>query len=119
MALLGILEAGRSITAPYAIGGEWTLDFDSAGTCASGAAKLRQPALSVSQSGTQALITLNDGRLTTIDATIEGATVSAKSLIATIGGKPGERTLEGTMNFDGCAPAHFRAVRQVARKRGE
>ena len=119
LGLLGILEAGRGIAAPLSIGGEWTLEFDPAARCASGPAGLRQPALSISQSGTEALITLNDGHATTLEATVHGDNLSAKSLTATISGKPGARTLEGTMNFDGCAPVAFRAVRQASKKRGE
>ena len=119
MGLLGILEAGRGIPAPLSIGGEWALEFDPAAHCANGPAGLRQPALSISQSGTEALITVNDGHATTLEATVNGATLTAKSLTAAIAGKPGERTLEGKMNFDGCAPVAFRAVRQAPKRRGE
>ena len=121
LGLLGILEAGRGIAAPLAIGGEWNLQFDpaAAGGCANGPSSLRQPALNILQSGTEALVIVNDGRATTLQATIAGATVSARSLNATIAGKPGERTLTGAMNFDGCAPVAFRAVRQLSRKRVE
>ena len=118
MGLLGILEAGRAITPPPSISGDWTLQFDPAAPCANGPAGLRQPALSISQSGTEALISVNDGHATTLEATIDGATLTAKSLTATIAGKPGERTLEGKMHFDGCAPVAFRAVRQAPKKRG-
>jgi len=120
LGLLGILEAGRGIAAPLSIGGEWNVAFDPAATgCATGPAGLRQPALNISQSGVEALITVNDGHATTLEASVHGATLNAKSLTATIAGKPGERTLTGTMKFEGCGPAAFRAVRQVARKRGE
>jgi hypothetical protein len=119
MGLLGILEAGRRIPAPLSIAGEWTIEFDPAATCANGPAGLRQPALSISQSGTEALITVNDGHATTLEATVKGPTLTAKLLTATIAGKLGERTLEGKMNFDGCAPVPFRAVRQASKKRGE
>jgi len=122
LGLLGILEAGRSIPAPLSIGGDWTLEFDPAAHCATGTAGLRQPALSISQSGTQALITLNDGHATTLEATINGAALTATSptagIAATISGRLGERTLEGQMHFDGCAPVAFRAVRQAPKKRG-
>ena len=119
LGLFGILEVGRSLAAPLSIGGEWTLEFDPAANCG-GPARLRQPALNISQSGTSALIALNDGRTTTIDASIDGSTVAAKSLTATITGKQGQRVLEGKMDFDGCAPVAFRAVRQApAKKRGE
>lgn len=119
LGLLGILEAGRGIAAPPAIGGEWTVEFDGAGRCASGPAGLRQPALNISQSGTEARITLNDGHASTLDAAISGVTLRSKSLIATISGQAGARTLEGQMLFADCAPVPFRAVRQAARKGAE
>jgi len=118
LGLLGILEAGRGISAPLSIAGDWTLEFDPAAHCANGPAGLRQPALSISQSGTEVLITVNDGRATALEATVDGVTLTAKSLTATISGKPGERLLEGHMHFDGCAPVAFRAVRQASQKRG-
>jgi hypothetical protein len=123
MGLLGILEAGRGIPAPLSIGGEWTMEFDPAAHCANGPADLRQPALNISQSGAQALITVNDGHATTLEATIDGAALTAKSptagIAASIAGKPGERTLQGEMDFDGCAPVAFRAVRQAPKRRAE
>jgi len=81
-------------------------------------ARLRQPALSISQSGRGALITLNDGRSTTFPATLTGATLTAASLTATLAGKPGERVLEGQFDFDGCAPVGFHAIRQAPAKKG-
>ena len=119
LGLLGILEAGRSIAAPPAIGGEWTVEFTAAPQCATSSANLRQPALSISQSGVEALIMLNDGHATTVAASLEGNTLSAKSLTATIAGKRGSRTLEGHMSFAGCAPMAFRAVRATSKKRAE
>ena len=119
LGLLGILEAGRGIPAPLSVSGDWTLALDPAALCAHGPDGLRQPALNISQSGTQALITLNDGHATTLQATIAGATLTARWLTASIVGKPGARTLEGRMSFDGCAPVAFRAVRQAAKRRGE
>jgi hypothetical protein len=122
LGLLGILEAGRTIRAPLSIGGEWTLEVDPASHCA-GTAGLRQPALNISQSGTQALITLNDGHATTREATVHGAALTTHSpaviIAATISGKAGARTLEGTMQFDGCTPVAFRAVRLAPKKGGE
>lgn len=117
--LLGILQAGRNIPAPFSIAGDWTLEFDSAARCANGPAGLRQPALSISQSGTSALIIFNDGHATTLEAAVDGATLTAKGFTATISGKLGARTLEGLMDFEGCAPVAFRAARQASRKRGE
>jgi hypothetical protein len=123
LGLLGILEAGRRIPAPLSITGDWNVEFDPATHCANALAGLRQPALNISQSGTQALITWNDGHAATLEATIDGATLTAKSpaasIAASIGGKPGARTLDGKMSFDGCAPLAFRAVRLASKKRDE
>jgi hypothetical protein len=117
--LLGILEAGRSIAAPMSVGGDWVLDVDPA-ACPSGVARLRQPVLSIVQSGTDALVTLNDGRATQMPATIAGAALNASALRATIAGKPNQRALTGTLQLDGCPPLTFRATRQApARKGGE
>ena len=119
LGLLGILEAGRGIRAPLSISGDWMIEFDPAARCASPpGSMLRQLAFNVSQSGTEALITVNDGHATVMEATIDGATLTARSLTATISGKPGARTLEGKMDFDGCAPVAFRAIQLVPKKRG-
>lgn len=119
LGLLGILEAGRGIAAPPAIGGEWIVEFDSETSCESAIVGLRQPAFIISQSGGQALVTLNDGRASTISAAVNGTTLNARSLHATISGKRGEHAIEGQISFDGCVPAEFRAFRQASGKRGE
>ena len=118
LCLFGILEIGKGIAAPLSIGGDWMVQFDPGANCASGPARLRQPALNISQSGPGVLITLNDGRSTTFPATITGANLAAPALTATIAGKAGERILEGQFNFDGCAPVAFRATRQEPAKKG-
>ena len=117
LCLFGIIEIGKGIAAPPSIGGEWTVQFDPSANCAGDFARIRQPALSISQSGRGALITLNDGRSTSFPATVAGGTLTAASLTATILGKPGGRVLEGKFDFDGCAPVAFRAVRQAQVKR--
>lgn len=121
LGLLGILEAGRGITAPLSITGDWMLEFDPAAHCATGPSGLRQPVLNISQSGTGALITVNDGHATMLEAIINGATLTGKSpavaIAASIAGKPGARTLEGKMNFDGCTTVAFRAVHVAPKKR--
>jgi hypothetical protein len=123
LGLLGILDAGRGIRAPLAISGVWTLDAVPTARCGSGPSDPRQPALSISQSGAEALITLNDSQATTLEGTVSGAALTAKSAIASISasiaGKPSARTLEGTMQFDGCVPVAFRAARQAPQKRGD
>jgi hypothetical protein len=116
LGLLGILQAGRDISAPLSIGGDWTLELDPAPHCAKALA--RPLAFNISQSGTQALVTLNDSHATTLDAALKGATLTAKSLTAKIAGKADARTMEGTVSLEGCAPLAFKAVRQASKKRG-
>src|SRR5579871_1063586 len=113
LGLLGILEAGRGIAAPLSIGGEWAVEGDNLSRCAG-----IPSGFTISQSGVAAQITLHDARSTTFDAAVKGAELSAPILNAAISGKPGARSLTGTMSLAGCSAA-FRAVRQVAKKRGE
>ena len=124
LGLLGILEAGRSIPAPLSVGGEWDLQSDPTAGCANPPGSLqRQLACSISQSGAEAVITLHDGRGTTLEATIDGATLTAKSangaIAATIAGKVDARTMEGEVTLPGCAPVAFHAVRKAFRNRSE
>jgi len=111
LGLLGILEAGRAIAAPVSVGGEWKIEPDSAVSCADVPA-----GMSISQSGAYALITLKDGE--TMDGAVSGATLSGKSLQASIAGNAAGRTLQGTMRLNRCGLIAFRAARQP-RKQGE
>ncbi|SRR5579871_210656 len=118
LGLVGILEAGRGLSVPPAVSGEWKLEFDNA-TCAT-LASLRQPALSISQSGVDAMVTLNDGknggRGTVFEAGIEGDTLQSSLVTASITGKRGERAMQGTLAMDGCPPVAFHATRQAPPK---
>jgi hypothetical protein len=119
LGLLGILEAGRGISAPLSISGDWTLAFDPAAPCPSPPGSiLQQIAFSVSQSGPEAVITLKDGYATALAATIHGRTLTAGSFTATISGERDKRTLDGRVNYGGCAPVAFHAVRQAPGSRG-
>jgi hypothetical protein len=111
LGLLGILEAGRSLTAPVSVGGEWKVQSDSVVNCAA-----VPRTLTISQSGADLLITLNGGH--TIEGAISGSTLSGKSVQAAISGPAAARTLEGTISVSGCGPVTFRAARQP-RLRGE
>jgi hypothetical protein len=119
LALMGILEAGRAVAAPLSIRGEWTLEFDSGATCARDLAALKQPALSISQSGPDVIITLNDGHGSTYPATLDGSALHSALLVASISGKYPARVLDGRINLAGCAPAGFHAVRQIRPKTGD
>ena len=123
LALLGVLEAGRGIQAPLSIGGEWSIESEPTAGCANPPGSLqRQLAWTISQSGSQALITLHDGYGTTLEATIDGNALIVKSpmgrIAAAIAGTPGVRGMEGKITLEGCAPVAFKALRQAPQKRG-
>jgi hypothetical protein len=117
LGLLGILRAGRSIQAPLSVAGEWAIEADPTANCANPPGSLqRQLAWTISQSGTQATITLHDGYGTRLDAGIDGPTLTAGSPGGTVaaritGGVEGRR-MEGKITLPGCAPVAFHAVRQ-------
>ena len=114
LGLLGILEAGRGITAPMSVGGEWTIECEPASACANGAA-----GLSISQSGTEAQVTLHDRLGTTFETVVSGDTLTAPALHASISGGPRDRVLTGQLKIRGGMPMTFRAVRQAGKKRAE
>jgi len=116
LCLFGILELGRGVAAPLSVGGAWSLTFETNGTCA-GVSALRQPALNVSQSGTEALIMVNDGRGTVFSATVAGSALRGRALDATITGKSADRGLHGLLTVEGCPAVPFRAVRVSATPR--
>ncbi|HUE00950.1 MAG TPA: hypothetical protein VMR62_15370 [Bryobacteraceae bacterium] len=117
--LLGILRAGHGLRAPLSIGGEWSMAVDKEPACPSPPGSiLWQLAFTVSQSGNDALITLSDGVGTALEGTINGEALTTRAFTATIRGTQGARTLDGKINFAGCAPVGFHATRQAAKKRG-
>jgi hypothetical protein len=120
--LIGVLRAGAGLSAPAAVSGDWTVE---AGTdkCAASLAGAGQPMLKIYQTGTDLLITFNDPRNTTFAGKIAGGRIAAVSsrtgcgaasrLEAALTGKPGHRSLEGRILFDGCnacAPVPFHAA---------
>jgi hypothetical protein len=124
IALLAILQAGRTLSAPLSVGGDWALDSAPTADCANPPGSLqRQLVWSISQSGARARVTLHDGYGTTFDAHIDGATFNGKSprgsVAATIAGPLDSRTMEGKVTLDGCAPVAFHAVRQPSKARNE
>ena len=119
LGLFGILDAGRSISAPISIGGKWRVAFDAAGCPSPPGSILQQIAFDITQSGNEARITLEDGLATTLEATVNGHTLTARELTAAIAGPARARTLEGKVEYAGCAPVAFKAVRQANAERGE
>lgn len=127
LALFGVLEAGRSLTAPPAVAGEWAVEFDRAPVAMGCLENLPEPVLTIAQSGSTLVITLNDSRKTEFAGALQNSLFSATAsagdskcghapirLDVTVSGMLAQRTLHGHFAFDGCAacpPVVFRAVR--------
>lgn len=142
LGLLGILRAGQHLTPPVSVGGAWYLEADSgalaSGPCRDLLASVSQPFLSIFQSGTNLVFSLNNPQKTTLPGTIQGAEVTmsredapvagetgacadpqAIQLKAAVGNQDGQRVLTGTLAVQGCAacqPIQFRAVRSSAKE---
>jgi hypothetical protein len=139
LGLLAILHAGERLTPPKSLGGAWNLeaDFSSLATksCRDLLSNVKQPFLSISQSGPSLALTLNNSQRTTLPGTLQNTNVIAGpdsamdtsgdsedcgdpraiQLRADISKDAGERTLIGTLSIAGCphcAPIPFRAQRQ-------
>jgi hypothetical protein len=141
LGLLGILRAGQHLTPPASVGGAWYLEADSgalaSGPCRDLLASVSQPFLSIYQSGTELVFSLNNPQKTTLPGTIQGAELTMSredapvseatgactdpqsiQLHATVANQGGQRVLMGTLAIQGCAacqPIQFRAVRQSAK----
>ena len=140
LGLLGILRAGQHLTPTVSVGGAWYLEPNS-GTLASGSCRdllagVSQPFLSLQQSGTNLIFSLNNPQKTTLPGTIQDAEMTMSredapvseatgactdpqsiQLHATVANQGGQRVLTGTLAIQGCAcqPIQFRAVRSSAK----
>lgn len=141
LGLLGILRAGQHLTPTISVGGAWDLEADS-GALASGPCRdlltsvSHSPFLSLQQSGTNLVFSLNNPQKTTLPGTIQGAEMTMRredapvseatgactdpqsiQLHATVANQGGQRVLTGTLAVQGCAcqPIQFRAVRSSAK----
>ena len=138
LGLVGILRAGRRLTAPVSVGGTWDLraDFSSLpdARCRELLAGINRPFMRVSQSGASLTFILNNPQETALTGSVDQTTVEmggtpplvsssgncgdprALYLEATVRGQGEQRTLTGSLGMRGCAscPAvPFRAVRQT------
>jgi len=138
LGLLAILRAGERLTPPRYLGGAWTLEADFTSlanqACRNLFSSLRQPFLSISQSGPALDLTLNNSQRTTLPGTLENSSLTvgvgrraspsaggncldpqAIWLRAEIAQQAGQRILIGTLGVagcPGCSPIPFRAQRQ-------
>ena len=138
LGLLAILRAGEHLTPPQSLGGAWNLEADFTSlankACRDLLLNVKQPFLSISQSGPSVTLTLNNAQRTTLAGTLQNASIAAGPelssganpsgdcldprsirLRADIGKEAGQRILIGTLSIagcPGCAPIPFRAQRQ-------
>lgn len=139
LGLLAILRAGESLTPPQSVGGSWKLEADFSPlankACRDLLLNVKQPFLSISQSGPSVVLTLNNPERTTLPGTLQNSSISAGvgpttdpahdsadcidphaiRLRAEIAREAGDRILIGTLSIagcPGCAPVPFRAQRQ-------
>ena len=136
--LLGILRAGQRLSAPASVGGAWYVDSNLDNvpndSCRHLLQSVKQPFMSISQSGSNLVFNLNNPQKTAVPGTIRGAalTMSAEGsaasvdtggcsdpqaihLAATVSKQDGQRVLTGTLTIAGCAECasiQFHAVRQ-------
>lgn len=82
LGILGLLRLGRDLTPPLSVRGSWVAQLDRRALgemrCDE-ALGCDQTILTISQSGTHLLITLNDKRATTFDGQIQEAAVIAEA----------------------------------------
>lgn len=143
--LLGILRAGQHLTPPISVAGAWNVDADLSALASAGYGQLltgaRQPFLTISQSGTSLVFSLNNPQRTTLSGTIHDTTLTigpehsegfegtgghcgdprAIYLKAVVYKQGGQRVLTGILGIrscEKCVPVSFRAVRQVLSGRG-
>jgi len=143
LGLIGILDAGRNLTAPTSLAGAWELEADLSaipkGPCGDLFLAGSQPPLNISQSGKRLVVALNDRRKTSLPGVVEGDEVTIgtpRSQPANVANTPcnaqepfyargrvtgdiGRRSLTGSLYVNSCGhcpPVPFRASQVFARK---
>ena len=135
--LVGILRAGRTVTAPVSIDGLWSLRVDSAQIdslpCGKALAAIPDKTMAIMQSGKTFVVTIPGGPNLTAAGTLEGTTLRAAlvparesrescavgselSLLATVDRRVDSNVLTGTLsapNCQSCASVGFQAERQA------
>jgi hypothetical protein len=134
LGVVGVLGAGRRLTAPISVAGSWDFNIDPSGSeaqsCIAGLGVTRSTVMDISQSGRYLTLTLNSQPKLGLQGTLRGTTVVANftspletscdrasgfSMTAEID-KAAPRMMSGMWKFDGCpscGSANFQAVRQV------
>lgn len=138
LGLVGVLKAGRVLTAPLSVDGIWKIDANATrlGAMLPCIDKdfLQDASLSIMQSGRNLVLSVNSGSKVAASGFIEGHTIHVSAMPAwkysggpgcadhlfsvkgTVEAESDPRSLFGTMIIDGCsscAPVEFHAIRQM------
>ena len=135
LGIVGVLAAGRSLTAPLSVAGSWDFQVDpsvtKARSCVAGLGVTDRAVLEISQSGRYLSLTLNTQPKVKLQAALEGKALVADSTLplaqscsgagglslrADVDPKATPRTMSGVFSFEACpscGAANFQAVRQV------
>jgi hypothetical protein len=136
LGVVGVLGAGRGLTAPISVAGNWDLQLGQ--SCGAGLGFTEPTILDISQSGNYLTLTLNSQPQVGLQGTLQGKTVAASlgsppetsysgaaglSLTAEVDTNAAPRTMSVVLSFDGspsCGSV-FHAVRQAfpPRRRSE
>ena len=137
-----LLRFGEALTAPIPVGGVWIAETTSRDLCDRSCGGLKIPsdqlALSISQSGTYLVLTLNDRKRTALAGRIDNSTIVAAGetrstsvdpstdneatigLRARVECQDGADRLIASLTIEGCEPAvefSFTAIRQAGARR--
>ena len=142
LAISGVLRVGQRLRPPVFVGGTWSVErpwkTDPDSSCGYSLINSERTVLTISQSGTRLLLTLNDENRTTLAGEIRDATITAAiarlasdtsmeaqgisgasiQLHATVERESGSDRLLGALTFDDCPTStvtSFSAQRQAAK----
>jgi hypothetical protein len=148
LGLVGVLKAGRRVSAPISVDGGWKLDATVSkplsGSCSKPLVSLQDSTLTISQSGKNLVLSLNRGSKSMGSGVIDGTAFSGTiplsntgtaaaddagcgsnpwlTLTASVDPKAQPRSMLGTIAVNGCsscATMTYRAVRQSPVAKGE
>lgn len=114
--VLGILELGRDLTAPIAVGGVWNIEKSATDPneppCGAVPLGSDSPALTIAQSGSHLQIVFNDANRTTLTGELREQTISTASapsqgadaiqLEARVDRQTDPHSLQGSLTFAQC-----------------
>lgn len=140
LGLIGVLKAGRRLTAPISVDGTWKLDTTAgyllSGPCGKPLASLQSSTMTISQSGTSLVLALGEASKALGSGTIDGTALRGTmplnneaaardpscgtnlvlALAANVDPKTEPRSMTGTIVVSGCsscATINYRSVREI------